>query len=239
MAPARTRPSVDDDEPLPTLSATRARRMSAREARLASHARSPSRSPSPSPPRDLIGRGDGGAGSSSQQTQLCPACQLPLDRCPGAALARASPPASCSVCASPLATGTVPYPEAASEPAETWTPPGFPLADSISDDDGHPLTWGRVKDAHDWLTRHASCAAAHGLDDASGYDSDGDRCPCTWHPVAVEERDSHLRACRDWPGPICGPCWAASCECGFVFDAAHDAHSRWPSGRLCCAGCAP
>ena len=111
---------------------------------------------------------------------------------------------------------------------------------SVSDDDGHPLTWARVVAAHEWLTRHATCAAATGAPaDASGYDSDGDRCPCTWHPVAIEERESHEYVCRTWPGPICGTCWAASCECGFVFDAVGDAHSRWPTGRLRCAGCAP
>jgi hypothetical protein len=33
-------------------------------------------------------------------------------------------------------------------------------------------------------------------------------------------------------------CMAASCECGYVFDAITDAHSRWHSGRLQCAGCA-
>ena len=71
-----------------------------------------------------------------------------------------------------------------------------------------------------------------------GYDSDGDYCPCTWHPVAIEERDSHMWSCRAWPGPICGACWAASCECGYVFESVEDAHSRWPNGRLRCAGCA-
>ena len=55
----------------------------------------------------------------------------------------------------------------------------------------------------------------------------------------IEERGSHMIACHAWPGPICGTCWAASCDCGFVFDAPQDAHSRWPSGRLRCAGCAP
>ena len=93
--------------------------------------------------------------------------------------------------------------------------------------------------AHGWLTHHANCAGADvlGLSDATGYDSDDDRCPCTYHPVAIEERASHYHACRAWPGPICGECWAASCECGFVFETADDAHSRWPSGRLCCAAC--
>ena len=70
-------------------------------------------------------------------------------------------------------------------------------------------------------------------------DSDGDQCPCTYHPVAMEERSSHLHACRAWPVPICGSCWAASCRCGFVFDSVDDSHSRWPNGRLRCSSCAP
>ena len=126
----------------------------------------------------------------------------------------------------------------AEEPAETWTPPGYPIDASIGDGDGHPLTWARVVTAHEWLTQHATCAAATDASDATGYDSDGDQCPCTWHPAAVEERESHTHVCRAWPGSICGSCWAASCECGYVFDAANEAHSRWPNGRLRCAGCA-
>ena len=58
------------------------------------------------------------------------------------------------------------------------------------------------------------------------------------HPVAIEERASHLLVCRAWPGPLCGSCWAASCECGYAFDAVADAHSRWPNGRLRCHSCA-
>ena len=141
-------------------------------------------------------------------------------------------------CTSPLASGAVPYPEVAEEPAETWTPPGYPIDASIGDGDGHPLTWARVVTAHEWLTQHATCAAATDASDATGYDSDGDQCPCTWHPAAVEERESHTHVCRAWPGSICGSCWAASCECGYVFDAANEAHSRWPNGRLRCASCA-
>ena len=63
-------------------------------------------------------------------------------------------------------------------------------------------------------------------------------CPCTWHPVAIKERESHEYACRLWPGPICGSCWAASCPCGYVFDDVADAYTRWPNGRLCCYACA-
>ena len=125
------------------------------------------------------------------------------------------------------------------DPAETWTPPGYPPDGSLSDDNGYPLTWGRVVLAHNWLVRHATCAAAAGPSEATGYDSDGDRCPCTWHPVAIEERESHMFVCRIYPGPICGSCWAASCECGFVFEAADPAsHARWANGRFRCHGCA-
>ena len=144
------------------------------------------------------------------------------------------------MCASPFARGSVPYPEVAEEPAEVWTPPGHPVEHSLLDDYGHPLTWGAVCTAHAWLTAHASCAGAdaQGSSDATGYDSDNDRCPCTYHPVAIEDRASYMRTCRVWPGPICGQCWAASCECGFVFDTAEEAASHWPSGRLCCSSCA-
>ena len=75
-----------------------------------------------------------------------------------------------------------------------------------------------------------------------GYSSDDEespaRCPCTWHPVAIEERESHLFVCRAWPGPLCGSCWAASCECGYALDSVADASGRWPSGRLRCYSCA-
>ena len=60
----------------------------------------------------------------------CPACQLPAAACPGASLAM-SPP-SCTVCATPFAVGAVPYPEVAEEPAEVWTPPGYPVDASIA-----------------------------------------------------------------------------------------------------------
>ena len=52
-------------------------------------------------------------------------------------------PLVCGVCledeftggdgASPLATGAVPYPDVADEPAETWTPPGYPLEAGVGD----------------------------------------------------------------------------------------------------------
>ena len=92
--------------------------------------------------------------------------------------------------------------------------------------------------AHAWLVRHASCEAQTG-----GYSSDDEEgtpvgCPCLCHPVAIEERASHLAVCRAWPGPTCGTCWSASCACGYVFDAVADAHARWPDGRLRCYPCA-
>ena len=129
------------------------------------------------------------------------------------------------------------------EVAEVWTPPGWPAEAAIPDETGQPLTWAHVCFAHDWLVRHATCAAADdqaatGDDDATGYESEGDRCPCTYAYELIEARPSYMDVCRSWPGPICGSCWAASCECGYVFESVEDAHSRWPSGRLRCAGCA-
>ena len=112
-------------------------------------------------------------------------------------------------------------------------PPDWPVEAGVCDDDGHPLTWGRVAAAHAWLVRHAGCGQQ-----AGGYASDDEDepqgCPCLWHPVAIAERESHLFVCRAWPGPVCGSCWSASCACGYVFDAVADAHARWPNGRLRC-----
>ena len=106
------------------------------------------------------------------------------------------------------------------------------LARAVSDPEGHPLTWGRVLTAHRWLVRHASCGA-------NGYDSDEDAagCPCLWHQEVIEERSSHELVCRAWPGPVCGSCWAASCQCGYVFDDAQHASGRWHDGRLRCHAC--
>ena len=137
------------------------------------------------------------------------------------------------------AASSVGYPDIAEEPAEVWTPPEWPIETSVSDAEGHPLTWGRVAAAHAWLVSHASCEPQG----AAGYSSDEEGapaaggCPCTWHPALIEERESHLLAFRAWPGPICGSCWAASCSCGFVFEAVADAGGRWPSGRLRCLAC--
>ena len=111
------------------------------------------------------------------------ACGLTYPHCP------ASVPARCLICHQTFMSGAVGYPDAQATPAEVWTPPSWPIEAGILDDDGHPLTWGRVAAAHTWLVRHASCVRA------GGYASDGDddapaSCPCTWHPAAIEERES-------------------------------------------------
>ena len=137
------------------------------------------------------------------------------------------------------------YPDiaaAADEPAEVWAPPGLPVAASVGDCHGHPLTWGTILRAHEWLVAHASCSsagrpAAYDSDDAGGGTLDPPPCPCTYHPVLIEARDIHLLHCHSWPGPTCGTCWAASCACGFVFDDVSDAAGRWPTGRLRCHAC--
>ena len=62
--------------------------------------------------------------------------------------------------------GAVGYPGVSETAAETWTPPGWPVDTSITDAEGHPLTWGRVRQAHEWLVAHASCEQA-----ATAFDS--------------------------------------------------------------------
>ena len=156
-------------------------------------------------------------------------------------LCPASVPPRCAICQQVFAPGIVGYPGVEGPAAETWTPPGRPVSAGVLDHDGHPLTWGCVAAAHAWLVHHAFCEQqAAG---AGGYSSDDESdaptpCPCTWHPAAIEERESHEYACRLWPGQICGSCWAASCPCGYVFDDVADAYTRWPNGRLCCYACA-
>ena len=120
----------------------------------------------------------------------------------------------------------------------TWTPPG---GAPITDASGHPLTFGTVLHAHAFLVRHASCQAASRPAD---YESDDDLpadapCPCSWHPMLLEERSLHEAAVARWPGPFCGTCWAASCQCGYTFDARGDAAGVDSRGRLVChsAGC--
>ena len=137
-----------------------------------------------------------------------------------------------------FAPGIVGYPGVTATAAETWTPPGRAVTAGVLDAEGHPLTWGCVAAAHAWLVHHASCEQQVGGGYSSDDEMDTPACPCTWHPVAIEEREAHLFACRIWPGPICGSCWAASCACGYVFETVADARTRWPNGRLCCYACA-
>ena len=140
------------------------------------------------------------------------------------------------VCQQPLAEGAVGY----APGSERWTPHGWPVGSSVTDSSGHLLTWGGVRNAHATLTAHASCDSNGGV--AAGYESDEDAggegprpCPCQWHPVLIETLDEHRADCARWPGPICGVCWAASCECGFVFDDVSDAAGRDADGRFVCA----
>ena len=166
---------------------------------------------------------------------LCRACSVPAHRCPALF-------SHCQACHVELT------------PEEVWTPPGYPEDGSIKDDSDYPLTWGRVCSAHAWLVYHASCGDAAGGSSTLPYDSDEEDgggptrpCPCQWHPVAIEERSSHEWACRQWSalvhtngaaaGAVCGPCWAASCECGHVFADWREAAARWGGGRLQCAAC--
>ena len=111
---------------------------------------------------------------------------------------------ACRVCHQPLALGEVGY----GPGSETWAPPGRP---PLSDDDGHPLTWGRIRYGHSVLVQHTACRAGG---TSRGYDSDegGDEavCPCLWHGQLIEELASHALCCARWPGDICGACWASS-----------------------------
>ena len=55
--------------------------------------------------------------------------------------------------------------------------------------------------------------------------------------VWAHVRNVCKESCVRWPGPICGSCWAASCECGYVFDDVADAAGRWFTGRMRCHEC--
>ena len=96
-------------------------------------------------------------------------------------------------------------------------------------------------DAYSMRTRlsHVSTLTTRGLrvrESDEDPDGEGPRpCPCQWHPVLIETLDEHRADCARWPGPICGVCWAASCECGFVFDDVSDAAGRDADGRFVCA----
>ena len=112
-----------------------------------------------------------------------------------------------------------------------------------------PLTWERVRSSHEWLAAHAACPGAPGIPPApppqarpagGGYTSEDDFEPCfCTQDVAVwtHFRNVCKESCVRWPGPICGSCWAASCECGYVFDDEADAAGRWFTGRMRCHEC--
>ena len=86
------------------------------------------------------------------------------------------------------AAGRNSTPEVAQEPAEVWTPPGYPVDGGVCDDDGIPLTWSRVRMAHDWLVAHAASSAAGlgiaaaGAAGAAGAAARG-ACGPSWWPV--------------------------------------------------------
>ena len=84
------------------------------------------------------------------------------------------------------------------------------------------------------LVWHASCSQG-------GYASDGDDdydgaapCPCQWHDVLIDELTNGRADIAEWPGFICGACYAASCECGYVFDDTTHAAGRDRRQRLVC-----
>ena len=119
----------------------------------------------------------------------------------------------------------------------TWTPPGSDRP--ITDHSGHPLTFGRVLRAHASLVSHASCLPLPDSLSGAHFDSDDDDapCPCTWHPVLIDELACDLIDVQTWPGPWCGACWRSSCACGYTFDDLADAASAAPDGRLRCHAC--
>ena len=94
--------------------------------------------------------------------------------------------------------------------------------------------------AHTLLLQHAACEGGGTAYDSD--DSDGGRpCPCQWHPVMIEEVDDARLTVQRWPGPVCGPCWAATCACGYRFDDLEQATSQFQRDndrRLVCASCA-
>ena len=115
--------------------------------------------------------------------------------------------------------------------AETWATPGRP---PIADPYGHPLTLGAVLSAHDTLVSHASCGPAISGYGSDGEDFDGASCPCQWHGALIEELANARLMVRAWPGFVCGSCWAASCECGYVLDTPTHASGRDRNHRFTC-----
>ena len=107
----------------------------------------------------------------------------------------------------------------------------------------------RVKDAMLWSmlsegrTKESQQAErARQLVDAASDDAD-DATVAAWRfrlaaqALPEEERRAALTSCQRWPGPICGPCWGASCACGHVFASHHDAAGRDEMDRLICREC--
>ena len=117
-----------------------------------------------------------------------------------------------------------------------------PQQAALQDYYGRPLTWGHVVEAHAWLSLHSSCpdrgydgTSTITFSTASGFDSDGETCPCQ---NDLDRRSAYEYACRKCPGPICGHCWARTCKCGFRFSAATLSQElqewhlpRWRVGR--------
>ena len=200
-----------------------------------------SSSSDPLPPGGAPSTADSGPSSQPPPPSLCLACDQPPQLCPD------SCQGTCSVCQRPFSTTNTPVdyedgtPDAGDVAPEVWVPPASMAGTSwppIRDGYSYPLTWARVRDAHAWLLAHASCATAG--PDAFGTDDDGTHrnpCHCTWHPMSIELREDQVHDVYAWPGPICGSCWAASCECGYVFTHVAYAAGRWPSGRLKCCAC--
>ena len=131
--------------------------------------------------------------------------------------------------------GDVPTP---SHMAETWRPHGDREAEPgtcVCDAYGYPLTWGAVRASHQDLVAHASCGEGGYASGSDGSGSDSPpACPCQWHEAAIESLDDARFHCQQWPGPVCGHCWRATCACGYTFDDVSDARGRERSGRLVC-----
>ena len=173
----------------------------------------------------------------------CPACGIFAHLCPF----HTGGPSICTVC------------QRLVESCDTWCGPQMhnprdrwqhwrPIQDGS--DTILPLSWERVRSSHEWLAAHAACPGAPGIPPApppqarpagGGYTSEDDiePCFCTQDAPAVwtHVRNVCKESCVRWPGPICGSCWAASCECGYVFDDVADAAGRWFTGRMRCHEC--
>jgi hypothetical protein len=105
---------------------------------------------------------------------------------------------------------------------------------SLSNPYDHPLTLGAVLAAHDTLVTHASCGPAISGYGSDGEDFDGASCPCQWHGALIDELANARLMVQSWPGFICGECWAASCECGYVLDTPTHASGRDRNHRFTC-----